>query len=212
MCRADGHGQCCSEIQRVVPGVDDMKDWVNCLGGSEGTVHTPNIDRLAKRGMLFTNAHCPSPKCAPSRAAILTGKYPARLLLTQWLPSGRWSRTKHKMREGRYISNLPLEEFTIAEATREAGYRSAFMGKWHLGTETYYYSEHQGFDINVAGRGYGAPEVTSIPSREVGRFRRPARRFAKNHRCPERRATTLSIAWPRKAKSLFVKMRISLSS
>ena len=46
--------------------VDDMKDWVNCLGGYEGTVHTPNIDRLAKKGMLFTNAHCPSPKCAPS--------------------------------------------------------------------------------------------------------------------------------------------------
>jgi arylsulfatase A-like enzyme len=57
--------------------VDDMKDWVNCLGGYEGTVHTPNIDRLAKRGMLFTNAHCPSPKCAPSRAAIMTGLRPS---------------------------------------------------------------------------------------------------------------------------------------
>ena len=53
--------------------VDDMKDWVNCLDGYEGKVHTPNIDRLAARGTLFTNAHCPSPKCAPSRAAILTG-------------------------------------------------------------------------------------------------------------------------------------------
>ena len=57
--------------------VDDMKDWVNCLGGYEGTVHTPNIDRLAERGMLFTNAHCASPKCAPSRAAILTGMRPS---------------------------------------------------------------------------------------------------------------------------------------
>jgi arylsulfatase A-like enzyme len=79
------------------------------------------------------------------------------LLLTQWLPAGRWSRTQHKLREGRYISNLPLEEITIAEALREAGYRTAFMGKWHLGTETYYYPEHQGFDLNVAGRDYGAP-------------------------------------------------------
>ena len=50
-----------------------MKDWVGCLGGYEGKVHTPNIDRLAKRGVLFSNAHCPSPKCAPSRAAIMTG-------------------------------------------------------------------------------------------------------------------------------------------
>jgi arylsulfatase A-like enzyme len=87
----------------------------------------------------------------------MTGKSPARLLLTQWLPSGRWSRTKHGLREGRYISNLPLEEVTIAEAMREAGYRTGFIGKWHLGTETYYYPEHQGFDVNIAGRDYGAP-------------------------------------------------------
>ncbi|MEM7478264.1 MAG: sulfatase [Planctomycetota bacterium] len=53
--------------------VDDMKDWVGCMGGYEGVVHTPNIDRLAQSGILFSNAHCPSPKCAPSRAAILSG-------------------------------------------------------------------------------------------------------------------------------------------
>ena len=57
--------------------VDDMKDWVNCLGGYEGRVYTPNIDRLANRGMLFTNAHCVSPKCAPSRAAIMMGLRPS---------------------------------------------------------------------------------------------------------------------------------------
>jgi len=71
-----------AERQRSEPdvlflAVDDMKDWTGCLGGYEGAVHTPNIDRLAKRGMLFTNAHCPSPKCAPSRAAIMTGLRPA---------------------------------------------------------------------------------------------------------------------------------------
>ena len=87
----------------------------------------------------------------------MTGKYPARLLLTQWLPSGRWDATKHKLREGRYISNLPLEEVTVAEAMREAGYRTGFIGKWHLGAEAYYYPEHQGFDINIAGRDYGNP-------------------------------------------------------
>ena len=67
------------------------------------------------------------------------------------------------MKEGRYISNLPLEEVTIAEALREHGYRTAFMGKWHLGTETYYYPEHQGFDVNVAGRDYGAPGSYFFP-------------------------------------------------
>lgn len=136
--------------------IDDLgwKD-LGCQGSSY--YQTPHIDRLAAEGMRFTNGYAACNVCSPSRAAIMTGKYPARLLLTQWLPSGRWSRTKNKMREGRYISNLPLEEITIAEAMREAGYHTAFMGKWHLGTETYYYPKHQGFDVNVAGRDYGAP-------------------------------------------------------
>ncbi|MEC8557428.1 MAG: sulfatase [Planctomycetota bacterium] len=71
--------------------VDDMKDWVNCLGGYEGTVKTPNIDRLASQGTLFTNAHCASPKCAPSRAAIMTGLRPSTTGLYDnghwWLPN-----------------------------------------------------------------------------------------------------------------------------
>lgn len=136
--------------------IDDL-GWrdIGCSGST--FYRTPNIDRLAMQGMRFTDAYAACNVCSPTRAAILTGKYPARLLLTQWLPSGRWSRTDHRMREGRYVSNLPLEELTIAETLRDAGYRTGFMGKWHLGTETYYYPEHQGFDVNVAGRDYGAP-------------------------------------------------------
>lgn len=136
--------------------IDDLgwKD-LGCYGSDY--YQTPNIDRLADEGIRFTDGYAACNVCSPTRAAIMTGKYPARLLLTQWLPSGRWSRTKNRLREGRYISNLPLEEVTIAEALREAGYRTGFMGKWHLGTETYYYPEHQGFDINIAGRDYGAP-------------------------------------------------------
>ena len=126
--------------------IDDLgwKD-LGCYGSEY--YRTPNIDRLAGEGLRFTDGYAACNVCSPTRAAILTGKYPARLLLTQWLPSGRWSRTRHKMREGRYVSNLPLEEVTIAEALRDAGYRTGFMGKWHLGTETYYYPEHQGFDV-----------------------------------------------------------------
>jgi len=136
--------------------IDDLgwKD-VGCNGSTY--YQTPNIDQLAAEGMRFTDGYAACNVCSPTRAAIMTGKYPARLLLTQWLPSGRWSRINHRLREGRYLSNLPLEEVTIAEAMRESGYRTAFMGKWHLGTETYYYPEHQGFDVNVAGRDYGAP-------------------------------------------------------
>jgi arylsulfatase A-like enzyme len=136
--------------------IDDLgwKD-LGCFGSNY--YQTPNIDGLAREGMRFTDGYAACNVCSPTRAAIMTGKYPARLLLTQWLPAGRWSRTDHQLREGRYLSNLPLEEVTIAEALRDAGYRTAFMGKWHLGTETYYYPEHQGFDVNVAGRDYGAP-------------------------------------------------------
>ena len=136
--------------------IDDM-GWrdLGCYGSD--FYHTPNIDRLAAEGMRFTDGYAACNVCSPTRAAILSGKYPARLLLTNWLPSGRWSAKQHRLREGRYLSNLPLEEVTIAEALRGAGYSTAFMGKWHLGTETYYYPEHQGFDVNVAGRDYGAP-------------------------------------------------------
>ncbi|QEG00319.1 Arylsulfatase [Stieleria maiorica] len=136
--------------------VDDLgwKD-VGCYGSDY--YQTPHIDRLAAEGMRFTDAYAACNVCSPSRAAILTGKYPARLLLTQWLPSGRWDAEKNRLKEARYLSNLPLEEVTLAETLRESGYRTGFIGKWHLGTETYYYPEHQGFDVNVAGRDYGAP-------------------------------------------------------
>ncbi len=136
--------------------IDDL-GWKDIGISGSDYYKTPHIDQLAKEGMRFTNGYAACNVCSPTRAAIMTGKYPARLLLTQWLPSGRWDAKIHKLQEGRYLSNLPLEEFTIAEALREGGYTTAFMGKWHLGPLPYYYPEHQGFDINVAGRDYGAP-------------------------------------------------------
>jgi len=94
--------------------VDDMKDWVNCLGGYEGTVHTPNIDRLARRGMLFTNAHCVSPKCAPSRAALLTGLRPST---TGLYDNGHW-----------WLPNLP-DVVTLPTHFQHHGYRVVGAGK-----------------------------------------------------------------------------------
>ena len=158
--------------------VDDL-GWrdLGCYGSDY--YKTPNIDRLANEGMRFTNGYAACNVCSPTRAAIMTGKYPARLLLTQWLPSGRWNRTRHRMREGRYVSNLPLEELTVAEVLRDAGYRTAFMGKWHLGTETYYYPEHQGFDVNVAGRDYGAPGSYFYPFEGTWRIPTTGRKLYK---------------------------------
>lgn len=94
--------------------VDDMKDWVHCLGGYEGTVQTPNIDRLAKRGMLFSNAHCASPVCAPSRAAIMTGRRPSS---TGLYNNGHW-----------WLPNYP-QIVTIPVDFRNHGYHVVGAGK-----------------------------------------------------------------------------------
>ena len=94
--------------------VDDMRDWVACLEGYSGTVHTPNIDRLAERGVLFTNAHCPSPKCAPSRAAIMTGLMPST---TGLYDNGHW-----------WYPNLP-NVVTLPMHFRNHGYEALGAGK-----------------------------------------------------------------------------------
>jgi arylsulfatase A-like enzyme len=134
--------------------VDDL-GWAD-LGCSGSTFYeTPNIDRLARRGVRFTNAYAACPVCSPSRAAILTGKYPARLHLTDWLP-GRSDRPSQKLLRPPIRQELPLQEITLAEALKPAGYATASLGKWHLGGEPYW-PEHQGFDLNVGGTETGSP-------------------------------------------------------
>ena len=124
----------CAEPQKnVVLFVVDDLGWMDL--GCQGSKYykTPNIDKLADEGVRFTNAYAACAVCSPTRASILTGKYPARLMLTQWLPAGRWSAENHRMREGRFLRGLPLEEVTLAEAMRDSGYATWHVGKWHLG-------------------------------------------------------------------------------
>ena len=141
--------------------IDDL-GWRDL--GCQGSTYyqTPNIDQLAREGARFTDAYAACAVCSPTRAAILTGKYPARLLLTDWLPSGRWN-PKAKLQSGRFVRALPLEEFTLAEAFRDAGYRTANIGKWHLGSEPFSLPEHHGFDVNIAGNAHGAPGTYFFP-------------------------------------------------
>ena len=141
--------------------IDDL-GWRDIGANGSTYYQTPNIDRLAREGARFTDAYAACAVCSPTRAAILTGKYPARLLLTDWLPSGRWN-PKAKLREGRFVRGLPLEEVTIAEALREAGYRTASIGKWHLGSEPFSLPEHHGFDVNIGGNAHGAPGPYFFP-------------------------------------------------
>jgi arylsulfatase A len=133
---------------------DDL-GWAD-LGCYGSTYHeTPNLNALARRGMRFNNGYAACPVCSPSRAAILTGKYPARLHLTDWLP-GRPDQPSQKLRRPPFRQQLPLEEITLAEALKPAGYVSASIGKWHLGGPAFW-PEQQGFDVNIGGTETGSP-------------------------------------------------------
>lgn len=133
--------------------VDDL-GWgdLSCYGN---TFHeTPNIDRLAREGMRFNQAYAAAPVCSPSRAAILTGKAPARLGLTQWIPGTIYPHKK--LLEAPSAPHLDLKSVTIAQLLKSAGYQTAAIGKWHLGGEGYL-PESFGFDVNIAGDQHGSP-------------------------------------------------------
>lgn len=135
--------------------IDDL-GWKDL--GCQGSEYykTPNIDALAQSGARFTDAYSACAVCSPTRAAILTGKAPARLLLTEWLPSGRWN-PYSKLQSGRYLKSLPVEEVTLAERLRDAGYQTGHVGKWHLGDDDFSSPIHHGFDFNAGGNPHGAP-------------------------------------------------------
>ena len=106
--------------------------------GSYGSAfyETPNIDRLAKEGMRFTNAYAACSVCSPTRASIMTGKYPARLHLTDYIPGQ--APLDQKLLTPKWIKHLPLEEATIAESLKKAGYATGHFGKWHLNVDKKY--------------------------------------------------------------------------
>ncbi|MFN7933972.1 MAG: sulfatase [Bryobacteraceae bacterium] len=152
---------------------DDL-GWTDlgCFGST--FYQTPHIDRLAQQGMRFTSAYAACPVCSPTRAAILTGKYPARLHVTDWIP-GRVP-PGLKMRPPDWTPQLRLEETTIAEVLRSAGYATASIGKWHLGDEEFY-PEKQGFDVNFGGCHLGSPpnyfypyKIPNIASGKMGEY------------------------------------------
>jgi arylsulfatase A len=153
-----------------------IDDWGWTDGSSLGSklYETPNLDRLAAQGMKFTDAYSACTVCSPTRAAIMTGKYPARLHITDWIAGHRRPFAKLKIPDWRM--QVPLEEQTIAELLKARGYATGLFGKWHLGNEAFY-PEHQGFDVNVGGCDMGAPRnyfppygIPTIKDEQPGEF------------------------------------------
>ena len=134
--------------------MDDL-GWHDLAPYGNGFVDTPNLNRFAEQSVRFTNAYAACPVCSPTRASILTGKYPARQHLTDWIP-GRKQWPTAKLLTPKFNQFLPLADKTIAEAIVPQGYRTAAIGKWHLGGEGHLPTD-RGFDKNIAGTAAGRP-------------------------------------------------------
>ncbi len=152
--------------QNVIFILADDLGWKDLSSYGSDFYETPNIDALAKDGLLFTDAYAASPLCSPTRASILTGQEPGRLRFTT--PSGHvpqvvldpeetFTAGPHdKTATPQTRTRLPNEYLTFAEVMKEEGYATAFMGKWHLGREPYV-PENQGFDTVIGGREHPGP-------------------------------------------------------
>ena len=149
----------------IVMLIDDY-GWrdSSCYGSTY--YETPNLDALARDGMRFTNAYAACPVCSPTRASIMTGKYPARLRLTDWIP-GRKQWPTARVLTPEFEQQLPLGEVTIAELLAPAGYVSASIGKWHLGGPGNLPTE-QGFGLNYGGTDKGSPPAYFPPYKILG--------------------------------------------
>ena len=146
--------------------VDDM-GWKDVGFMGSNYYETPNIDKLADQGIVFTNAYANAPNCAPTRACLMTGQYTPR--------HGIYTVNNSDRGESRYRKLIPIPNTTIlnssfvtlAETMRSAGYRTGMMGKWHLGEGKGTSPEGQGFDVNIGGCHKGNPSTYFIPYKNL---------------------------------------------
>jgi len=166
--------------------IDDL-GWIDTACYGSKFYETPNIDRLAAEGMRFTDGYAACAVCSPTRAAVMTGRYPARLGVTDWIHA-RFQGGKippNKKNPDKYVGGknkkllcppnalwMELEELTIAEALKPAGYTSCHIGKWHLGPDNWY-PDKQGFDFNIGGCDFGQPPSYFDPYSRKGQGQIP---------------------------------------
>lgn len=132
--------------------VADDLGWsdLGCYGST--FYETPHLDRLAREGVRFSQAYAAASICSPTRASVMTGKYPVRTGVTDYIPG--LSPKNRKLVTQRTKTELALEEFTVGEAFRDGGYQTAYIGKWHLGGKGFEPSE-QGFDTYIGSDALG---------------------------------------------------------
>lgn len=138
--------------------IDDMGYTdLSCTGSTY--YETPNIDKLAREGTFFNQAYAACPVSSPSRAAIITGKYPARIDLTDYIPGNQayGPHKDQKLQSLPFTTHLSLSEMGIAKTFKKMGYDTFFAGKWHLGETSAYFPTNFGFDINKGGNQSGRP-------------------------------------------------------
>jgi arylsulfatase A-like enzyme len=132
--------------------IDDMgwKD-IACMGSE--FYETPNIDKLRSAGMLFSDAYAACPVCSPTRASIMSGKYPARVGVTQFIGGPEHCKLggeRGRLLSAPYTPELNLSEKSLATTFKEHGYKTWHIGKWHLGEREFWPDRH-GFDVNIGG-------------------------------------------------------------
>lgn len=136
--------------------VDDL-GWTDAHVYGSDLYQTPNIDQMAKDGVLFTNAYAATNVCSPTRASLITGKYPARLHITDWITGHERKFGKIKIPD--WQKAIQEEEYTIGELFQDNNYKTFHVGKWHLGESEKDWPEYHGFDINIAGNNVGSPKA-----------------------------------------------------
>lgn len=148
--------------QNVIFILADDLGWADVSYNGSLFYETPNIDKLALNGIRFTNAYAASPVSSPTRVSIMTGKYPARNQITDWIAGYQFGLNKEQLSQYKLIApefphNMSLEEITLAEVFKSNGYKTCFIGKWHCAHDSAYYPQQQGFEINIGGWLKGGP-------------------------------------------------------
>ena len=157
-----------SDRPNIVFILADDAGWsdLGCYGAD--LYETPHIDSLAAKGLRFTDAYA-MPVCSPTRAALMTGRHAARVQMTIWSEGSLKGPKNRRLLQAQSRHSLPHSETTLAKHLQDSGYLTALIGKWHLGDADHYPETH-GFDINIGGTHWGAPQTFWWPYRGKGRF------------------------------------------